>query len=65
MDDDVSISADGGGEVCVSRDVEGIVEILGLLLHTPSAEIASQLLYTMEICMYMYVCIHIHIENVS
>ena len=56
MDDDVSISADGGGEVGVSRDVKGVVEILRLLLHTPSAEIASQL-HTTEISIF----IHVHV----
>ena len=43
VDDDVSISPDGGGEVGVARDVESIVSELCLLLHCPSAEIPSQL----------------------
>ena len=43
VDDDVGISPDGRGEVGVARDVEGIVPKLRLLLHRPSAEVASQL----------------------
>ena len=48
MDDDVGVSPDGGGEVGVARNVEGIVFELRLFLYGPGAEIAGQLqLYKM------------------
>ena len=49
VDDDVGVSPDGGGEVSVARDVESIVLKLLLLLHSPGAEIASQLHETVHL----------------
>ena len=43
VDNYVSISADGGSEVCVEGHIEGIVDKLPLLLQTPSAEVLGQL----------------------
>ena len=43
VDDDVSVSPDGGGEVGVARNVESVVFELRLFLNGPGAEIAGQL----------------------